>query len=48
MEERAVMGIAKALDNPLLDRLIQARNAESLRRFRAMAEGRASTPSTHA
>ena len=39
MEEHPVRGVAKALDNPLLDGLVKVRNAESLRRLRNLVEG---------
>lgn len=39
--ERPLAGLGKMLYNPLLDLLIRARNAESLRRLRRIAEGRA-------
>ena len=38
MEEHPVRGLAKAIDNPLLDALVKARNAESLRRLKNLAE----------
>ena len=41
MIEYPVGGIAARVHNPLLDRLIWARNVESLRRLRRMAEERA-------
>ena len=39
LEEHPVRGLAKALDNPLFDRLVKARNAESLRRLKNLVEG---------
>lgn len=40
MEEHPVRGLARAIDNPLLDGLVKARNAESLRRLKDLVESR--------
>ena len=41
MEEHPMRGLAKTIDNPVLDGLIKARNAETLRRLSRQVEERA-------
>lgn len=48
MTEKPIEGLGLALYNPLLDLLVRARNAESLRRLRVIAESRMTAQPSHA